>query len=231
MGWSAKGFTGCWVNMVDRFFCCKCWSLSFVRFLPYPTHSGMSVGLWHKYRNELLRDVVCQVNSAQLPCGLALYPFLSLLFHSTFLLNTGRCCSSELWVQDSASIHLSEENKLTPKCSSRADWNSKTHKEIALLPLLWGLSSLSLSQGGWTPSATSLLRHEDLEIWKRSGVVWKKMDLCSNPWSLWYAHCCVITKDLHRIYIFLRGRSVEREQSVAMTDESIWWQRLLLSHK
>lgn len=53
------------------------------------------------------------------------------------------------------------------------------------------------------------------------------MVLCSNPCGLWYAHCRMITKDLHKIYIFLRGRLVEREQSVAMTAESIWRWRCL----
>lgn len=155
-----------------------------------------------------------------------LFSFPSLLF---FML------SSSLWgdalVLSSGFVFQTPFISLKRINCSGADCSSKTHKEIPLLLLLWGLSGLSLSQGGWTPSATSLLRHEDLEIWKRSGVVWRKMDLCSKPCSLWYAHCRAITKDLHRIYIFLRGRSVEREQSAAMTDESIWRQRLPLSHK
>lgn len=88
---------------------------------------GMNVALSHKVGNELVRNVVWQVNSAQLPCRLALYLFPSLL-------TVGRCSSSELWVRVSASIHLSEENKLPPNCSG-ADCNGKTHKEIPLLLL------------------------------------------------------------------------------------------------
>lgn len=95
---------------------------------------GMNVALWHKDGNELVRNALWQVNSAQLPRRLALYLSPSLLFLYAFLLTVGRCSSSELWVRVSASIHLSEENKLTPNCSG-ADCNGKTHKEIPLLLL------------------------------------------------------------------------------------------------
>lgn len=121
----AQCFTGCLINMVDKSFCTKCtvpqlsdwfdqllltflwtWGCYYTYLLYFSHVNPRSVARmwhWHKDRNEPLRNVVWQVNSAQFPCHLALYPFppsSSFMLSSSpwgdALLSSGSVSQSEL---------------------------------------------------------------------------------------------------------------------------------------